>query len=85
MTRDEILKEIKRFAKQHNYGITQYAEKIAEAKRRMGKGWVKCPCHRDGLHFCGSQLCTMDIAERGVCGCNLYYDLTENGKDNRND
>jgi len=77
MTREEILIEIYKFAKEHNYGVTEYAEKIAEAKRRMGKGWVKCPCHRDGLHYCGSRLCTMDIAERGVCGCSLYYDLTE--------
>ena len=72
MTRAEILACIERFALLNGYEVTKYAERIAEAKRRMDKGWRGCPCHRDSEHFCGSHQCEKDIKENGVCGCNLY-------------
>jgi len=40
MTRDEILTEIKNFAKENGYKVSAYADKIAEAKRRMGTDWA---------------------------------------------
>lgn len=72
MTREEILKEIKKHAKENGYKLTKYAERIAEAKRRKGFKWVACPCCQDGKHYCGSETCRQEIEQNGVCGCNLY-------------
>lgn len=68
----EILLKIEEFANENGYGLTKYADAIAEAKRRMGKHWADCPCHRDGEHYCGSPVCKKEIETKGVCGCNLY-------------
>lgn len=78
MTRQEILDKIKEYATEKGYGVTKYAERIAEAKRRMNGSWVVCPCHRDGEHFCGSSLCQKEIEEKGICGCSLYVKEQEN-------
>lgn len=72
MTRDEILTEIKNFAKENGYKVSEYADKIAEAKRRMGTDWSDCCCHREGDHFCGSPLCKKEIEENGKCCCGLF-------------
>lgn len=72
MTREEIIQKIKEFAKENGYETTEYLERIAEAKRRMDKGWNNCPCVRDGLHYCGSEACKKEIEEKGICDCHLY-------------
>ena len=72
MERKEIIEKIEEFAKVRGYKLTQYVERIAEAKRRMGKEWFDCPCHRDGEHYCGSMTCQKEIEENGFCGCNLF-------------
>ena len=43
MTREEIMERIKAFARYNKYTLSHNAEKIAEAKRRMGKEWFDCP------------------------------------------
>lgn len=72
MKSEEIQKEITKFAEENNLLVTKYMPAIAEAKRRMGGDWRKCPCHREGKHFCGSETCMKEIKENGVCGCNLF-------------
>lgn len=72
MTREEIMERIKAFARYNKYTLSHNAEKIAEAKRRMGKEWFDCPCQRTGRHFCGSDACTEDIEKNGKCCCGLF-------------
>lgn len=69
-----ILEQIKLKAQEHSYTLTEFAERIANAKLRFyGKeNWKKCPCVRDDSHFCISPTCKNDIEANGVCHCNLY-------------
>lgn len=50
--------------------------RISKAKERFfGEDeWKRCPCYppTDTIHGCGTEECTKDIIENGVCHCNLY-------------
>jgi ferredoxin-thioredoxin reductase catalytic subunit len=71
-----IENEIRADALKSGYTLKeQNIKKIARAKNMLfGKdNWRRCPC--DGSNenrYCGSELCTKDIAEKGVCHCNLH-------------
>ena len=69
-----ILENIKECAREHSYGLTPFAERIAAAKLRFFgvENWRNCPCVRDGLHSWISDVCKGDIEHDGVCHCNLY-------------
>lgn len=54
------------------------SNRIAKAKHRFfvsnGEDWKRCPCYPpdDTIHGCGTEACTADIVNDGVCHCNLY-------------
>ena len=77
LTEDEkakVVEEIKKLAKENNFGLTDNAERIAGAKLRFFgiDDWKKCPCVNDGEHACISPKCREQIENEGVCHCNLF-------------
>lgn len=74
LTKEELLAKINMIAETNGFGVSENAEKIANAKLRMFDGeWWRCPCDGDNKErFCCSQLCQSDIRSQGQCHCGLF-------------
>lgn len=74
LTKEELLAKISTIAETNGFGVSENAEKIANAKLRMfNEEWWRCPC--DGSNkerFCCSQLCQSDVRNQGQCHCGLF-------------
>ncbi|MBE6453592.1 MAG: hypothetical protein E7017_01735 [Alphaproteobacteria bacterium] len=69
-----IIEKIKNAAKSNGYQLTDNVEKIARAKNAFfgSTKWARCPCDPESDRACISKRCRQDIADHGVCHCNLY-------------
>ncbi len=69
-----IIDKIKNAAKSNGYQLTDNVEKIARAKGAFFgvNKWARCPCDPESDRACISKRCRQDIADYGVCHCNLY-------------
>lgn len=69
-----IYDKIKQKAEENGYGLTPFAEKIAQAKERFfGEAeWERCPCDPISDRSCISERCHHDIMTEGHCHCNCY-------------
>ena len=74
----KVVEEIKKLAKENNFGLTDNAARIANAKLRFFgiDEWKKCPCVNDDEHACISPKCREQIEKEGVCHCHLFKKLS---------
>ena len=74
-TEKGLRKVIARVAEAHGFEVSEFAEKIINAKLTMCKEDYKlCPCSREpgSTRYCGSPTCIMETKQNGQCHCNLF-------------
>lgn len=69
---ENLKAKLQLIAEQQGFEFTDKADKIINAKLRLGLS-VFCPCHpEDKKHSCISELCRQSIRTKGTCCCGLY-------------
>lgn len=75
-----IEEQMRKNCEEQGFFASKNLPKIARAKNMMfGKeNWRRCPCDGGNPNrYCGSELCSSDVANFGVCHCNCFFLVQE--------